>query len=173
MPSVLFVCSANQMRSPVAAALFEDLLRRRGLAAGWKIGSAGVWATDGAPASVLAQAAVKERGLDLSRHRSREVTEELLREFDLVLVMEAEQRDALAEAFPRFSSRVHRLAEMAGEARDVGDPLGGSPDRIHGTLDEIADLLERGWGQILANAVRNEQGRVGRFPGEGGSAEAS
>ena len=55
MPAVLFVCSANQCRSPMAEVLFREHLEQMGLADGWRVESAGVWAMDDVPAMALAR----------------------------------------------------------------------------------------------------------------------
>ena len=89
MPSILFVCTANQTRSPIAAVLFTCLLRESGQLAGWRIESAGTWAIDGLPAGRRAQRTMYDMRLDLSKHRTRCVTAEMLAAFDLILVMEA------------------------------------------------------------------------------------
>jgi protein-tyrosine-phosphatase len=75
MTSILFVCSANQCRSPMAEALFKDLVRERGEENEWRVESAGVWAYAGAPATENAQLAMQKRGLDLSQHRSQPATD--------------------------------------------------------------------------------------------------
>ena len=85
MPSVLFVCTGNVCRSPMAEVLFIDHLKRSGLdPAQWQVGSAGTWTENGYPASSNSVEVMKERGLDLSQHNSRVVTADLLAQFDLI-----------------------------------------------------------------------------------------
>nr|NIM45857.1 hypothetical protein [Nitrososphaeria archaeon] len=55
MPAVLFVCSANQCRSPIAEVLFREHLEQIGIGDEWRVESAGIWAMDGAPAMALAR----------------------------------------------------------------------------------------------------------------------
>ena len=152
MPSLLFVCSANQLRSPLAEALFRAQLERRGLGAAWQVGSAGVWALEGSPAARAALQTAASRGLNLAQHVARPVTEELLRGADLVLVMEREHQDALREAFPRFGDRVHLLTEMVGEASEVEDPIGLPLERVRSLMDELERILQAGWPRIRALA---------------------
>ena len=156
MPSVLFVCSANQLRSPLAEVLFKDLLQRRKQAAAWQVGSAGVWALEGSPAARAAVRMAAARGLDLSAHTARPVTEDLLRTADLVLVMEQEHQDALREAFPALSERVHLLTSMAGETGDVEDPIGLPLERVQRLVEDLERLLDAGWPRIRALARPND-----------------
>jgi len=155
MPSVLFVCSANQLRSPLAEVLFKDLLERRKLAAAWQVGSAGVWALEGSPAAREALQIAAARGLDLSAHAARPVTEDLLRGADLVLVMEREHQDALRETYPGLSERVYLLTSMAGAAGDVQDPMGLPLERVQRLAEDLERLLEAGWPRIRALALSN------------------
>jgi protein-tyrosine phosphatase len=87
---------------------------------------------------------MRERGLDLSGHRSRRVTGELLRPFDLVLVMDEGHREALLAEFPDLSARLHLLAAMAGEQYSIRDPVEGTLKACRGLADELADVLRRG-----------------------------
>src|SRR5512139_2422813 len=99
MPSVIFVCTANRFRSPLAAAILEKALKEGKSAAGrtgglpslepWHVGSAGTWATPGEPVLPMVSEAAQKLGIDLSDHSSRRVSGPLLSEYDLILVMEA------------------------------------------------------------------------------------
>ena len=155
MPSVLFVCSANQLRSPLAEVLFKDFLQRRKLAAKWQVGSAGVWALEGTPAARGALRMAAAPGLDLSTHTARPVTEDLLRGADLALVMEQEHLDALRETFPGLSERIYLLTSMAGAAGDVEDPMDLPLERVQRLVEDLDRLLEAGWPRIRALAQSN------------------
>jgi protein-tyrosine-phosphatase len=128
----------------MAAALFEDLLRRNGLRGRFRVESAGTWAGEGDPVTPMALAVMRERGLDVSGHRSRRVTGQMLREFDWVLVMEAGHREALLAEFPDLEPHLHLLTSVAGEPYDISDPVAGTLDTYRATADELEDLLKRG-----------------------------
>ena len=148
MPSVLFVCTANRCRSPMAAALFKELLARNGMLDRIQVESAGTWAEEGLPATSLARQVLAERGLDLSDHRSRCLTGELLHPFDLILVMEEGHREALRVEFPDIAERLYLLANMVDEDYSIPDPIGGTLESYRALAEELADLLERALPRI-------------------------
>jgi protein-tyrosine-phosphatase len=155
MRSVLFVCSANQLRSPLAEALFKDLVRRKGHADAWRIGSAGVWALEGSPAALSAISAAAARGLNLSTHVARRLTRELIEQSDLVLVMEREHLEAIHEEWPALDDRVHLLSRMVGETGEVEDPIGLPSERVRALVADLERLLEAGWPRILQLTERS------------------
>jgi protein-tyrosine-phosphatase len=148
MPAILFVCTANVCRSPLAEALFKEKLAQEGLA-GWQVESAGTWAMEGYPAAEKGVRLLGERGIDLRRHRARGVTRELLRQFDLILVMEKGHKEALRTEFPEIAERVLLVSELVGETREIGDPMGGSLDDFRETIRDLEDIFERGFAEIL------------------------
>jgi protein-tyrosine-phosphatase len=152
VPSVLFVCSANQLRSPLAEVLFRSHLERRGVSASWQVGSAGVWALEGSPAARAALHTAASRGLNLAQHVARPVTADLLRGAGLVLVMEREHLQALREAYPALADRVHLISEMVGEQGEVEDPIGLPLERMRSLTDELERILQAGWPRIEALA---------------------
>jgi protein-tyrosine-phosphatase len=148
MPSVLFVCTANQCRSPTAQALFARKLEEEAVEGDWRVGSAGTYAQPGMPPTPNAQSVVGELGLDISDHRSRRVDADLLADFDLVLVMERGHKEALQFEFPEAAARVHLLSEMVGEVYDIEDPVGKSVEEYRAMRVELGDLIGRGFGRI-------------------------
>jgi len=154
MPSVLFVCTANRIRSPFAAALFRDKLAERGVAlSDWKIESAGTWTEAGYPAMPPAVDMARRWGLDLGQHRSRPVSWGILRRFNLILVMEQGQKEALQVEFPQISERMALLSEMCGPPFDVRDPIGRSLRTLEDSFTLIDDLLTRGLDEIIRRAA--------------------
>lgn len=161
MPSVLFVCTANQIRSPFAQELFKQKLAARDSIEGWKVESAGTWAADGLPAIALAVRTGLSFGLNLYHHQSRVVTAEILRNFDLILTMEQGHQEALRVEFREVAERVFVLSEMVGERSDVADPIGGGAEDYQEIYQQIDQLLERGFERIveLASAERGKPGQ--------------
>jgi protein-tyrosine-phosphatase len=146
MPSILFVCTANMVRSPMAMALWRQMLGAAAL--DWQVESAGTWTVDGQPAAARAIQALKDRGALLSGHRSRPVSAELLRRFDLILVMETGHKEALKVEFPEVAGRVYLLSEMVGSRYDIPDPIGGPLSDYVETANEIERILSKGYGRI-------------------------
>jgi protein-tyrosine-phosphatase len=150
MHSVLFVCTANVCRSPMAEVLFIDQVKRMEQdPAQWRVESAGTWAQDGNPASRNSAEVMKERGLDLSQHSSRIVTTNLMAQFNLILVMEANHKEALHYEFPALAERIFMLSEMTGKKVSVDDPIGLDMIAYRKCADEIQKWIERGWENIL------------------------
>jgi protein-tyrosine phosphatase len=154
MPSILFVCTANRFRSPLAEAIFQAELTKRGLQTDWQVGSAGTWTKDGLPAMPEAISAARELGLDLTFHRSRPVSAELLRQCDLVFVMESGQKEALIIEFSAIIENVFLLTEgVGGVAYDIPDPFftDESPVSI---AKELIGLFHNGFEKIVQLAER-------------------
>jgi protein-tyrosine-phosphatase len=152
--AVLLICHANTCRSVMAHVLLERLLAARGLSE-IRVRSAGVarFARDGMLASLDARLVLREVGIhlaeddftstDLRRHP------ELLDEAAVVVTMTADQKQVLAElgAAPR---PVLTLRELAGEAGDIGDPVGQGEDIYRACRDEITRCLDKGFDRLLA-----------------------
>nr|MBC8365928.1 low molecular weight protein arginine phosphatase [bacterium] len=119
---ILFVCTGNTCRSPMAEALARSLLDDRSM----EFSSAGISAEEGSPASQHARTVMVRRELDLESHRAVKVDNAILDEADLVLAMEAKHRDRL-ERFPSSEGKVMLLTEWAGASPPgpgIDDPYG-------------------------------------------------
>jgi protein-tyrosine-phosphatase len=157
MPTIVFVCTANICRSPVAAALFADWLRRNETPGEWRVESAGTWAEEGAPASGFSRDVLAERGLDLGSHRSRRVERPLVAAADLLLCMTASQREALRYELPDLARKIYLLSGLAGPAYDIADPYGGPRQGYVEMADELQHLLEAAGPRIVALAAPKDQ----------------
>lgn len=122
----------------------------RGLAPDFQVRSAGISATDGAPASRHAREVLGERGLDLDGHRSRTVEPADLEWADLVLTMTEAHRTALVRRYPAAAPKVFPLRSFTGGAGDVVDPYGGGRSDYERTARELETTL--------AEAVRRLRG---------------
>jgi protein-tyrosine-phosphatase len=137
---VLFVCTGNVCRSPMA----EYLLRHRlGPDSGWTIRSAGISATDGMRASLAAFKALREFGIDMSDHTSRALTRTLVNEAELIVVMTSEHRDEIRRRFPDVMDKVRLVTSFGSGVRGEGiiDPIGMSVDVYSRVRDEIDSAL--------------------------------
>lgn len=145
MIKIVFICTANICRSPMA----EGILRHKALLAGRddiEVSSMGVQGMDDQPASDFAQEVCKENDIDISQHRSRPISGEELQEADLILCMESFHAKVLTTYFPWYKDRVFLMGawpEKPNRKSPVKDPM-GKPMRTY----------RKAFGLISAHAER-------------------
>ena len=164
MPSVLFVCTANRFRSPLAAACFIKALEEKHpeTAASWIVGSAGTWAASGQSVIPPVSVAAQRLGLDLSHHRSARVSGPLLSAYDLIMVMQASQKEALQNEFPSLREYIHLFSSVVERCSyDIPDSFDSDQD-IETISLELSELIRRGLPNILvlATALHNRRNRM-------------
>ena len=137
---IMFVCTGNTCRSPMAAAMAAQIFAESGLTA--EISSAGVNAFQGRPASCHAITVMEEGGLCLQSHKASVVCGETLESASLVLTMTASHRAVLLSDYPAAEDKIFTLAEYVGDAQDVSDPFGGSVEEYRACAAQIRKLLE-------------------------------
>jgi protein-tyrosine-phosphatase len=154
MPNVVFVCTANICRSPVAEALFADWLKRNAVAGEWLVSSAGTWAEAGLLASTYSREVVEELGLDLSAHRARRVDEAVIHAADIIICLARSHLEAIRAEYPQHANRAVLLSALSGPAYDIPDPYGGPRPGYEAMVRELQDLIERGGARIAALAAQ-------------------
>jgi len=114
---ILVVCVGNICRSPMAEALLRRELRGQD---GVTVASAGLGALVGHPASEHSVELMDEMGEDITGHRARQIHPDMVRDADLVLVMEAGHKRAIDDADATARGKVYRLCEW--QDKDIDDP---------------------------------------------------
>ena len=145
---VLFVCTGNTCRSPMAEGLFRLATAGRG---DFTVGSAGIAAAKGAHASMETQNLLKNRGTSLVGFKSRPVTDALLKAATHVFVMTVGHLAALEARFPQYADKYFLVREFAGmtdkrAGTDVPDPIGMG----YAAYEEVAKILDAAIPSIIA-----------------------
>lgn len=136
--NVLFVCTGNTCRSPMAEAVFNKQAAEKCL--NFSAQSAGIFA-DGSEVSANSVLAMCEENIDISGRRSVQVTAEMIENSDIVLTMSKSHKNALIMSFGN-SDKIKTLAEYAGENDDVSDPYGGDIEEYRKCRDIIEKLVK-------------------------------
>lgn len=139
---VLFTCTGNICRSAMAEWMLREKLKEEGLEGKVEVDSAGTMSMFGNEPSKNARKVMEEIGIDISSHRSKQISRSLLREADLILAMARHHKDALRFLVPRSEGKLFLLSEFVGEGeKDIEDPFGGSIEEYRKCRDEIGRYI--------------------------------
>ncbi len=134
---IVVVCVGNICRSPMAAALLDEQL---GTDSGITVSSAGVGALVGFPAAEHAVELMRERGIDISGHRARQLDTEIIKSTDLILVMESGHKAAIDAIDPTARGKVYRICEWRD--CDIDDPYQQAKEAFAEAMELIGQGVE-------------------------------
>lgn len=158
MTNILLVCTGNTCRSPMARALFLQCLEENHqIESGhFQVISAGIYTSDGLPASEEAIEVMAEEHIDLSGHRSLAISDSLVKDADVILTMSTSHRDFLKHRFPQQADIIFDLKDFAGEeSGDIEDPYGLGLEAYRKSLRQLKELIPRAVDKIIAGNSNN------------------
>ncbi len=139
---VLFVCTGNVCRSPMAEMLFRELVSELG---DFKVSSAGVGAMPGQPASQHTADLLRAEGIDPANFKSQPLTYELMRDATHIFAMSAQHLLVMEHDFPELMDKAYLVTEFAADdklrGRDVADPIGMGRKAYEETRDMLRACL--------------------------------
>lgn len=143
--NILFVCTGNTCRSPMA----EGLMRVMAEKANKEVVtlSAGLFTAPGGRVSPYAEIVVKDV-VDISEHQSRPLNKALMEAADLVLGLSSDHKNVLLRQFPEMKDKIMTLGEWAGTNEEVADPFGGTQEEYDACATQIKMLLEKGLAKL-------------------------
>ena len=150
MPSILFVCTGNQCRSPFAAELFKSHLKDKNLVDSWRVDSAGTWTRPGAKVPAFWHSLSFAHGINLGAHRSRSVSDCSLQDYDLIVVMEKGHKESLIVEFPFVRGKIYLLSELAGFLPyDIADPVQEDDETANEIFLDVKDCVAKAADPII------------------------
>ena len=136
MRKILFICTGNTCRSPMAEAIFRHKTNNR-----FEVRSAGIFAHDGSSASAHSIEILKNQSIPMD-HKSKQLTTELVAWSDLILTMGNSHKQMIEQRYPKAIEKVFSLKEYTLNSKaDIADPYGGTLNDYEKTFNEIEKAI--------------------------------
>jgi protein-tyrosine-phosphatase len=142
--NILFVCTGNTCRSPLAEGFLKKLLKNNAFI-GMEIGSAGLTALPGSSASFHSVQVALENSVSLEEHKARLVSAELIDKADLIVVMEPGHRQQMLDRYPQASGKIYLLRHFArhgSRERGIHDPYGVNLEVYRFCFEDIKECVQ-------------------------------
>ncbi|WBW98481.1 low molecular weight protein arginine phosphatase [Oceanirhabdus sp. W0125-5] len=148
---ILFVCTGNTCRSPIAESIFNEINELKNHCAS----SAGIATVHGSKASKNSVLVVDQNlQKDISERKAVQLTEEMLSEADLVLTMTSSIANILIKEYPKHSIKICSLSNYINGESDVFDPYGGSVYIYNETFDQLKGMIIK-----LIKKIKEDEGK--------------
>ncbi|HJT23401.1 MAG TPA: low molecular weight protein arginine phosphatase [bacterium] len=139
---ILFVCTGNTCRSPMAEGLLKKIAKDNQLPV--EVQSAGLAAFSGVAAAPEAVQACQEKGVDISAHQSQPLGKTLVMESDLILTMTGKHKEMIVKKMPALEPKVALFSEFAGAGtQDIEDPVGQTIETYRKVLGQMEEYLQK------------------------------
>jgi len=158
---IVFICTGNTCRSPMAEAILRKALKEHGLADQYEAASAGLSVAYESGANPKSLQVCRDNGIDLSEHRARQADEAMLWDAYMILTMTQAHRQEILFHFPETDKRVSTLRAYSfslkpEEYSDISDPYGGDLALYAKIFIEIKDCINRMMQKLIHTDIQEE-----------------
>ena len=157
MFTVLFVCTGNTCRSPMAERLLRHIAAEKGLAEKIRAISAGIFACDGAAMSVNSQVVLEKNNIDISDFQATKLTQAHIDRADLVLPMTDTHVGMIKEFFPNADDKTFTLGEFAQKGKNIPDPFGMGVNEYEKCFVELEQMIISALPRIISLAEEDKE----------------